>query len=206
MSQKEVLVAGIPRCGTTYVFRSLAGLPQGSSSPKGAALERLPIMKAHSLAPPDGFGDPWEPRVRKHVESGGKTIFMFGDPVLAVASTIRTRMDHVHAANCGCFRAITLVDLRLRDEFHYEKMFDTWTSNRTGGDVLCLRYEALDKIQKMGIVEAFLGRKVKWLPLRKRATSYDSIRKQLRELLESTYHSLIQKVNAYPDVTVRFGR
>lgn len=192
---KECLVTGIPRCGTTWLFRSLAGLQQGAGSPKGATLERLPIMKAHSLCPPATFGDPWSDKVREHVEGGGKCIFLYGDPILAVVSTKLRRWDHVHAANCGYFDNLDGCDISLADYFNYGIMFDTWMMSQH--NVLCMRYETIWHYRDY--VETFLGREVQWIPWRVRATQVDSIYPDMLLRLESTYKSLIRKIQNAPN-------
>lgn len=200
--KKEVLVVGIPRSGTTYVFRSLAGLPEWDGTPKGRELEKLPIMKAHSLAPPESFGDPWAERVRRHVEEGRKVIFLFGDPILSVASTVRFRYDSVHAKNCGCFLPLSQISLYERDYFNYERMFDSWM-NTDRARVLCLKYEKLPEIRRKGIVESFLGRKVRWLPWRPRVIQYCILYKGEIDALRSTYRTLERKYLTAPDVMFR---
>ena len=200
--KKEVLVVGVPRCGTTYVFRSILGLPQGDGTPKGEEYKRLPALKAHSLAPPESFGDPYADPVWEYTLNGGKTIFLFGDPILAVASTVRKRFDWVHARNCGCFLPLDQINLYEKDYFNYERMFDSWM----GTDrckVLCLKYEKLPQIQKLGIVESFLGRRIRWLPWFQRQTNYQILFEEEKKKLMKTYQSLWMKYLNAPDVVVR---
>jgi hypothetical protein len=163
---KKALIAGIPRSGTTYLFRSICGLPQGTGTPKGNKYKKLPALKAHSLCPPDTFNDPQAEDVRRHVCNGGKTIFVFGNPHLAVISTKAKRWDNVHAANCGYFGKLSAVNIFTQDCFHYERMFDSWFKGN--GNILKVKYEYLPYCHKE--VEAFLSFKIKWLPWHKRAT------------------------------------
>ena len=111
----KLLIAGIPRCGTTWLYRCIAGLPQKPGTPKGKAYQDIGILKVHSLAPPDSFGDPQAEEVKRFCEEGGKCIFVFGNPVLAVLSTRQRRWDHVHAANCGYFEDLGNADIFAED-------------------------------------------------------------------------------------------
>jgi len=196
---KEVVVAGIPRCGTTYLFRCLAGMSPAGTTPKGPELERLPIMKTHGLAPPNSFKDPWSVKTSRHMVAGGLAIFLFGDPVLAVISTRFRRWRNVHARNCGFFGKLEHADIYRTDCFNYEKMFDTWTSAaKANGAVLALRYETL--YENRSAVEKFLGRTVRWNPWRKRNTAYDAVPQDDLRNIVNTYQSLIRKVRNAPDV------
>jgi hypothetical protein len=200
MKNKEVAVVAMPRTGSTYLFRCLAGLPPGSGSPKGANLARLPIMKCHSLAPPEGFGDPWEEQIFAHCFSGRKVIWLFGDPIASVVSTMKKRFDHVHAKNCGCYRPLNTVDLVEFDHFNYEKMFDSWAQKGHTYPVLCVRYETMWK--NRFVIEWFLERKVKWNEWKPRQWKTDDLPNFLLNALKKTYGSLIDKVETYPDVTL----
>lgn len=194
---KECLVVGIPRCGTTWLFRCIAGLPPGPGSPKGAALEKLPVMKAHSLAPPATFGDPWAKKVREHAVEGGKCIFIFGDPVLAVISTRKHRWDKVHARNCGWHGELDSADIFLRDCFSYENMFDTWMSSQL--NVLRVRYEALWDLRSE--IEVFLGRKIHWNDWKRRSTQIDHYPTAIVQAAAFTYERLIGKIQTAWDIT-----
>lgn len=192
---KNLVVAGIPRCGTTYLFRCLMGLPPGSGSPKGAALEALPGIKCHSLAPPDRFDtDPWADSVSECLENGGRAIFVFGDPFAAVMSTVRHRFDHVHAANCGCDLDLKKVDLLEADFFNYEKMFDSWMRQKHDYPVLALRYETM--VLHKHEIELFVGHRVNWNPWGTRSTRVGDLPARVYGRLLGVYDQLMAKVTA----------
>jgi len=197
MIKKEVLVAGIPRCGTTYIFRSLAGLQQHGGSPKGSHLEALPILKAHSLAPPESFGDPWAEKVKKHVDRGGKVVFVFGDPVLAVVSTRNRRFDVVHAKNCGYTGKLRDARIFDKDCFNYERMFDSWMRGDLKAPMLAVRYETLP--ENLTMLDDFLDRKVRWLPWILRETKETMVSEEVLLRIRGTYASLISKVEEAPN-------
>jgi hypothetical protein len=197
--EKEVAIVGMPRCGTTYLFRSVAGLPPGSGSPKGAALAALPVMKCHSLAPPDHFHDPWHEQLWEHCRNKRKVIWVFGDPIAAVVSTARKRFDHVHAKNCGCYTDLEIVDLFEKDWFNYEKMFDSWTGKKHDYPVLIVRYETM--FQNRVVIEKFIGRPIQWNPWNPRSWSPRELLPRFAyQKLTKTYSSLIEKIEAYRDV------
>ncbi len=192
-TEKEVAVVGIPRCGTTWLFRSIMGIGPGNGTPKGAAYKRLPGLKTHSLAPPDGFGDPQSEDLMKHTLDGGKAIFVFGDPIQAVISTRYKRWDHVHAANCGFFDDLKDANIFEEDCFNYEMMFDSWMKEHDY-PVLALRYETMAENRQD--VESFLGRKVEWTPWYQRDPQRNLIKVDYNTMFEiaKTYKELHQKI------------
>lgn len=199
---KNLVVAGIPRCGTTYLFRSLMGLPQGSGSPKGRHLKKLPGVKCHSLAPRDRFlSDPWASQVDFCLrENAGRAIFVFGDPFAAVISTIRTRFDPVHAANCGCLTPLDKVDLLEGDFFNYEKMFDSWMTHTHRYPVIAVRYETMYRYHHL--IDAFVGYRVPWNPWLARNTKIGDVEARIYSKLLRVYHGLRKKVQEAPDFQI----
>lgn len=195
---KEILVVGIPRSGTTYVYRSLAGLEQGDTSPRG---KHIPIGKAHSLGPPDTFGDPMAEYVKKHVHEGRKTIFVSGNPYQSVFSTLLRRFGPNHFANCGCTIPITNIDLSKKDCLNYELMFDTWMSGRYK-NFAAVRYETM--CRHYDKLNTFVGRKVKWLPWRERDTkgNKQKLKQEIVDNVYTTYKSLYNKIQNAEDITI----
>lgn len=196
---KNLVVAGIPRCGTTYLFRCLMGLPPGSGSPKGAHLASLPGIKCHSLAPPEEFRtDPWVADVNACLRhNGGRAIFVYGDPFAAVVSTMQKRFDHVHAANCGCGTPLSEVDLLKADFFNYEKMFDSWMRQKHPYPVLAIRYETMMRHTRE--IELFVGHKVKWNEWRQRGTKVSDLPMDVYSCLVKVYDRLMSKIYAAPN-------
>ena len=97
--KSRVLIASVPRCGSTYLLRSLAGLPQGNTTPKHKSkhiafvrdlnsLPRSRFLKTHSTAP-------------ETLPDDVRTVFLFGDPISAVVSTHEKRNTRDHWLNCG---------------------------------------------------------------------------------------------------------
>gem|GEM_PF-5172115 len=190
---ETVAVTGIPRSGTTWLFRSLAGLEPGSTVPKGRHYERLPFIKAHSLAPPDSFDDPRAEELAAHCKRRGKCLFLFGDPVESVISTRLRRWTAGHAVNCGYFDPLDTAAIYHEDCFNYERIFDSWMGREHPFPVLALRYETAGHHTKA--IESFLGRKIRWNPwkARRRSNRRKVSRREL-QAIESTYASLACKV------------
>ena len=185
---ERVLVASVPRCGSTYLLRSLANLPQGSNFPKRGScrfvgsLSKLPdaaFLKTHAWAPcslPDDV----------------RTVFLFGDPIGSIVSTKLFRFTKDHFRNCG-YVSTNVPDIYEHDDLGYEIIFDSWMRSHKF-PVLALRYEAMH--QHESTLSSFLGRQVRLLPWLCRATN---VSPDLRLRLTRVYGRFVEKVNASPD-------
>ena len=173
----KVVIAGTPRCGTTYLFRSLAGLEQSEFTPKRYEGD---LIKVHGPAPKD-----LPPEYR--------AIFMYGDVVRAVISTKKKRWTREHFRNCGCRKWFPKI--YERDDLNYELMFDTWTRDN-GYPVLALRYETMH--EHIDVISDFVGERVRLLPWIARTTSYEEVAAEVLRTIRTTYESLIAKVAAMP--------
>jgi hypothetical protein len=152
------------------------------------------------LAPPDSFGDPHAAAIAEHANTGGKCIFVFGDPVLSVISTRLKRWDHVHAANCGCYQPLAEIDIFISDCFHYQMMFESWMQPHPF-PVLCVRYESIFKVR--GEIEQFLGRKIAWNPWKfHRSTNVNQIPQRNLSDIQTTYSTLTRIIKEAPDIVV----
>lgn len=183
--ERNIIVAGIPRSGTTMVFRALAGLPPRDTTPRNYP-DSASIKKTHGIAP-------------KQLPEGYKAIFVFGDIVSSVISTKKHRYDKTHFINCGCSKDPEHTDIYLEDALHYEAMFDTWNRNN-GYPVICVRYEKIHENLKK--INDFLGVNLHLPPRKSRSTKYSDCTKEELENIQQTYASLIQKVNNAPDVAI----
>lgn len=177
-----IYIASIPRCGSTYLYRSIAHLPQGDSRPPGDH----GIVKTHR--PPE-----CDPRV--DVGPDDRAVFLFGDVAAAVVSTMENRHDPQHWSNCGVENYDPRADLLASDLLGYERLWDAWRS--AGFPVLFVRYERLaDPLVRVGL-EGWLERPVRWLPWRERRTV---VAPSERARAKRTYAALIAKVEAAADV------
>jgi hypothetical protein len=168
-------------------------------TPPKDVYDKLPLMKCHSLAPPETFGDPSSDELSAHADRGGKCIFMFGDPVESVISTRLKRYDSYHAANCGYTGSLDDTDIYDTDAFGYERMFDTWMKDHDY-PVLALRYETLG--EHLDEVDRFLDRSVKWNTFRARKSSNrEKVSDGDLKRIENTYRTLIDKVAGAPNIS-----
>ncbi len=188
----RVLVASVPRCGSTYLFRSLAKLPQGRQFPRDPdcafvrdprQLPERPFLKTHGLAP-------------RTLPDDVRVIFIFGDPLHAIVSTMRKRFNGGHFRNCG-YGSDQPPDIYSRDELHYEQIFDSWMKPQRY-PVLAVRYERLQAHESE--LSRFLERRVRLLDNRSRTTR---VPRSLRQQLMPAYGEFVRKVDASPDISVR---
>lgn len=184
-----IYLASIPRCGSTYLLRSIAGLPQGGSTPPGAQ-EEHDIVKTH--ATPE--------RLDRIPTEADRCVFLWGDVPAAVESTRRMRMDPNHFANCGAEWPPT-EDVRDVDILGYERIWDAWRS--PGFAVLWVRYEHLRMQLVRRIIETWVARKVQWLPWRERQTVVEP---ETKARITAAYDSLIRKTQGEPGLFVRGRR
>lgn len=190
----RVLIASIPRCGSTLLLRAIAGFPPGSNTPRVPYcafvrdLERLPdvpFLKTHSLAP-------------KELPTDVRAIFLIGNPIRAIVSTRQKRFDRNHFENCGYFED-ELPDIYARDDLGYEKIFDTWTSEHPY-PVLAIRFESLWEHEEL--VSRYLGRGIILPPKRERATKVPN---EIRLQLSNVYGRLAEKIAHFPDAKLIQG-
>lgn len=180
-----IVLASLPRCGSTYLFRSIAGLEQANHTPPDP--ESFGIRKTHRKAGqvPVGHED--------------RPIFLFGDVVEAVVSTARSRHEPGHFANCGV-EYDPEADLLAEDVLGYTDLFRSW--KWSGFPVLFVRYRAMRRNGPRHAIERWIGGPIDWLPWRPRRTSPTP---EQRAKVESAYPELIEEVEGAPDVFLRWA-
>lgn len=180
MTDQRILVASIPRRGSTMLFRALIGADPGANAPKAYD---GPHEKTHSFNPSEFDG-----RI-------DFAIFLFRDVVESVASTIRKKLGKAHFLNCGAGHLNpTEVDLREKDYLNYEKMFDAWMYPLAFPHI-AIRYEPMHDFQ--GLLSSIIQYNKRG-PLTTRKPTRTSITNKDRRRIEMAYESLIQKVAAAP--------
>ena len=191
-NQANLIIAGIPRCGTTMMWYASQGLEAHSRMPRNYALGDTPVLKTHQ-----------RPSHLK-IASEARAIFMYGDPLLAVISTRIHRWDSRHFWNCGCSADPATSDIYSSDILGYEAMFDEWVLLRPQKcRTLLLRYETMH--DHVATISEFLGREIVLPPRRERSTSLELISDDELRHAEITYARLIGKVSASPNVAVLPG-
>lgn len=183
MSENNIIVAGIPRSGTTYLFRAIAGFPPGISKPENYA---GPVHKTHACAP-------------ETFSKNSVALFVFGDPVCSVLSTRKNRWRKKHFLNCGVDGDPNDFDNYTSDCLGYEQMFDTWMRPHSY-PVLCVRYEAMPNLFTQ--IEAFIGRSILFPEWKSRTTRLEEYPKDVITAIRRTYATLIDKVAAAPDLSL----
>lgn len=192
----RIVVAGIPRSGTRYVFHQLGGK-------KFKAITGN-LIKTHGLAPPDSLPEPQRDRVEcALLAEGYKAIFMFGDVTHSILSTINNIYDTKHFRNCGCPEAPSKVSLLDRDWLNYEQMFDSWMRGRYSFPCMCLRYETLPSFAEE--FYEFTGVKPDFSNFRPRKTTTEGVSTLALDQINKTYSSLIRKVKYSNDITIYNG-
>lgn len=180
-----IYLASLPRCGSTYLFRSICGMPQGGSTPKGAQ-ERHGIVKTHR--PPYG-----EPRINGVPDAA---VFVFGDVVTSIVSMIRWRLDELSFANFGAGWPPE-DDLRHADILGLQSLWESWLG--APFPVMFVRYSALEFTGVREMVGRWIGRSVQWLPWHERSTR-PTISDHLD--IDPTYADLISDTESRPDLFI----
>ncbi len=176
----KIIVAGIPRTGTTLLARALEGLePKGSWSQKQANK----VYKTHYP--------------ETDVNVCDKAIFLFGDVIKSVISYRKRRWDINSMRNCQCYKDLKDIDLYKRDDCNFEKIFDSWT-NPIKHEVLAIKYSNIwnckDKIKEFVGWDFILPTK------RNRLTNYVDVDNVDLHNIRNTYKNLIKTVNKMPNI------
>lgn len=180
----DILCAGIPRSGTTMLYRALCGLKPASTTPQP---QTGPIRKTHSFEPARFTG------IRA-------AVFVFGLPVPSVISTRLNRWGAAHFANCGAaHRDPDTTDIFREDALNYEAMFDAWMQ-RQPFDLVAVRYDRMHDHQ--AAIAEVLGTPFTLPPRRKRRTRLDAVDPADLDAARQTYRRLTRKVRKAPDLSI----
>lgn len=114
----KILIASIPRSGSTYLLRVCMGINLASDFPKSSFSKFVVTItrdsfngselfyKTHDFAP-------------DYLPDNVKALFLFSNPIDAVLSTLENRFDSTTFILCHCSRKdVNIVD---RDDMNYEK-------------------------------------------------------------------------------------
>lgn len=184
LAMKRVLVASIPRCGSTMLFRAIAGLEPGSTMPEDYA---GPHHKSHTFAP-DSFAG------RADV-----AVFLFGDVLPSVASTRKYRYTQQHFENCGAGQLSPQeVDIYDADHLNFERMFDAWMA-KTAIPHVCVRYGQIHALAP--IISELIGVPFSLPKKHRRRTQPADMAQEERCRIRRAYASLIHKISHAPDLS-----
>lgn len=148
----KIIVAGVPRCGTTLMARALEGLPLGSTWPGNDKAEK--VFKTHEHFSPELF---------KRAEAN-RAIFMYGDIGRAVTSFVNNRLDAQSLRNLGLANSLTRQDILDADCLGYKAMLESWLycspdSCAVPVVILWVRYERL--FEALPWIEEWLRQPIK---------------------------------------------
>lgn len=179
----EIVCAGLPRSGSTLLYRAMAGLPPGDTTPKP---QTGPVRKTHSP----------QPQLFESVRIG---VFIFGDPIDAVISTRVCRWDEQHFRNCEASKEYNPnnSDVFRKDVLNYEKIFDAWMQ-RQNFDLAVVRYEKL--YESAPALSAILGIEISLPEWRPRKDYSEITSAEDRAAAYRTYERLAEKISLSPDL------
>ena len=176
----KLILASIPRSGSTWIHRALCGLPPSpttSKNPFHKKLEGWSIYKTHRTF------EHWKHKIH----SKDKVIFIFGDITHSIISTREKRYEKNHFKNCGYTGSFENKNIYEEDFLNYELIFDSWV-NCNLPNLLILRYETFSPSTLYNFVPFSFN-----LPPRTPRTDYTNVKKSNITKIQNTYKSLIEK-------------
>ena len=181
----KIIVASIPRTGSTMLTRALADLPVCGSFDQKLSSK---VYKTHL----------YEHQVKKCK----KAIFLFGKVEVSVISMRKFRWDKQSLLNCQCPTSPQNTNIYVNDACNFEKIYDSWTHPKSH-TVLAVRYEKIWKYKNL--IQDFVGWNFTLPPRRPRLTYLNSVSPQALDQIRITYKSLINKVNKAKDIQIYNG-
>jgi len=187
----RILIASLPRAGSTMLFRAIAGLPQGSTMPRNpfckfvhdlSKIPNKPFLKTHSPAP-------------KSLPKDIRVIYLYDDPVKCVVSARKKRWDKL-SWYLNNWVHDNEPDIYNKDDYGLEENFSSWIS---GHDypVLAVRYESMWQRKKE--IEKFVGFNFRLPEKKERTTEIDD---DLKYHLQTVYFQLSNRMQEVPDVAL----
>jgi hypothetical protein len=174
------------------MWYGVQGKKPASHMPGGYDPKTADVLKTHAI--------PQRLNISPRDAVDCRAIFMFGDPVLSVISTRRSRWDKKHFANCGCFRLPSECDIYRQDVLHYGLMFNAWMKPQQF-PLLALRFETAYRY--VDLIRQFTGATAVALPaFRERNTKRDHVSASELDAINFTYQGLIERVREAPDIAV----
>lgn len=187
-----IIVAGIPRSGTTLLFRTVAGMHDSPYTP----IDCFGMSKINVKGGPRVVK---AIRFRPDIKGDHKVLFIFGSVIHSIISTRLNRWDRRHFYNCGFKKRVDRDRMNIwkKDFLGYETLFDTWHSQTTFPSMF-IRYEKLYDHTKE--IEKFTGRILDFPVKKVRKTKLEG-REAVIKQIKKTYGSLIEKLDSLPDVS-----
>lgn len=176
----KLIVASIPRSGSTWIHRAICNLPPSSTTSQNPVVNKSAgwsIYKTHRTF------EHWSHKINPE----DKVIFIFGDIIHSVISTKKNRYEKNHFKNCGYTGSIKDKNIYEEDFLNYESIFDSWVNCKLE-NFLILRYETFSPSTLYNFVPFSFS-----LPPRTPRTNYTNIKKNNIVKIQNTYKNLIQK-------------
>jgi len=178
----RLIIASVPRAGSTYMLRSVLGMEQGNNTPPEIFKQRkpfhYPVVKTHSKA-------------EDVLHDGYKAIFLYRDPIECVISTRINRWDRNHFRNCGVDKNPEESDIYTEDVLHYEDIWNSWMKNN-GYEVMTLKYDSLCK--HFEEINNFVGKKIDFLPWKQPKSNIDKVTSVEYSQICKTYKNFMANV------------
>ena len=193
-TKKTIVIAGMGRCGSTLLFKSVGGSWEKSIREifvrdlREEDIQPGRILKTHDFAPE--FLPPYV-----------KVVYLFGDPFEIVLSSwdkmkqkdITQHVIHMHGA------VERQEHMFSEDVFRLEENFHSWHREHSY-PVLTVRYETM--WQNLDSIRDFIGKPVSLPSYKKRWNYLEGMTKSELTSLRKTYGRLKDKVTTAPDVTI----
>jgi hypothetical protein len=186
INKSPIVIAGLGRCGTTLLTRSLVHTLKGKNyfidELKGSEFRSGTVFKTHDYPV---FGD---------VKVYPKVIFMFGNPLDTIVSTIRVinEWGHKHYSHLHSKKFVPNESLIYEDGLNLERLFDEWYKPQKFS-FLSIRYESIYEKESQKLLSRYLDYKIKMLPYKERKSNWSN--HPQKEILLKTYGSLLEKIN-----------
>jgi hypothetical protein len=185
----RLIIASIPRAGSTYLLRSILNLGEGTNTPPGIFMRskpfHYPVVKTHSKA-------------QDVLHNGYKAIFLYRSPEECIISTRLNRWDKNHFLNCGVdISPSENQDIYSKDILDYEGIFDSWMQNN-GYPVMAIRYDTMNK--HFDEINTFIGKKIDFLPWKEPQSNKNKISKEDYIKVYTSYRHFRDKMNEYEEI------
>jgi hypothetical protein len=186
--KKSIIIAGMGRCGTTLLYKSISN--KGFRT-EIQFLDKLDDMynyqngyvyKTHSLPP-------------EHLPENVKVIYMIGNVMDMVISAHKKinfwgKEHHQHLNSSGFIENDSIFDA---DTLGLDRHFDEWY-NEKGFSFMTIHYDVLFEKNTILAIEKFLGVKITLPPFRSRESDWSDSNNKVK--LMDTYGELHQKVES----------
>jgi len=186
----KLIISGIPRSGTTYLFRSINNLPQSPWSPH---FDKI-VDHAHYLNDTIKVHTPYN---NFSLNEDIKVIFLHRNLFDCILSNVKTfNHDTDHSRNIGRdYNGVLEDKIFDQDILNLEQLFDVWVTNAVF-PTLVIKYEHLAECQTQ--IEDFIERPFSLLPFN--LAPGKELDPNIALKISNTYQNLLSKLSALPPI------